>query len=232
MIRNFAAIADGDGRAGKSLVRNGLFDFSERRLQLRFAAHLHRLQRHGIGRNFDARTGLQIQARNRDRKMPANRNLSEQSACHRDLCDIADAKRRKPGLRLGKTFNQVGAAHADGDDGFTGIVNLVDEWQLIRRNVHVALAVADTHEQSQDRDIVGIRRGKLQRVGFHKFCVGAKRGQGVKTRFEFALQVFSWIGLRVGVKRNQQRARRLRSIERQAVRRIAKQRNAPVGNIL
>src|SRR5713226_8116001 len=107
MQRNFSAVPHGERRSRKRLVRNCFPDHIVCRLQLRFAAHIHRPHRHGIRRQLDSKFGLQIHAGNRDRQMPAHGNLSKQRARHGNLRDVADAKRRQPSLRLRKSLDQV-----------------------------------------------------------------------------------------------------------------------------
>src|SRR3974390_1687647 len=156
MERNFAAEAHCHRGAWKRLVSDGLFDYGKRRLELRFAAHIHRLQSHRIGRKFHTKAGGEINARNGDREVATNGNFAEEGARNGNLCDIADTEGGEPGFGFREAFDGRGAAKCGGDYGFAGFVKLVNERNLVGGNVDIALAVADTDKQREDRDVVRV----------------------------------------------------------------------------
>ncbi len=58
----------------------------------------------------------------------------------------------------GKAFDEVGTAQSGGDHGLARIVELIDQGNLVRGDVDIALAIADAHKQSKDGDIVSVGR--------------------------------------------------------------------------
>src|SRR5260370_17304028 len=110
MQRNSSAIADGNSGAGEGFVRDRAFDYLESGLQLGLAADVYGLERHGIFRQFEAETQFHVDAGNGYGQMSAHRNFAEERARRGDLCDVADAERRQPRLRLRKPLDQTRTA--------------------------------------------------------------------------------------------------------------------------
>ena len=164
--------------------------------------------------------------------MPAHGNFSKQRARHGNLRNIADTKCGEPRLRLRESLDQIGTPQSDGNDGFPGFVDLFRQRRLLRWHIHISFAIAHTHKERNNCDIVRIRRRELQNAGIHKSRVRAKRGNRIEARPQFALEVFSGIGLWIRIERQHQCPRSLRSIERQEVRRVSQQRHAAVRNVL
>ncbi len=230
--RNLAAITDRQCRARKRLVRNRVFDHSVGRLQLRSAARIHRLHDHRIRRQLDPKARFQINSRDRHRQMPAHGNLPEQRSRRGNLCHVADPKSRQPRFRLRKILNQIGTAQSNGDHRLSRFIKLFRERRLLRRNIHISLAIAHAHKKRQNRQVVRIRRRKLKHIRLHEPRIRPQRRQRIESRKQLAFQILSRIRLRIRVQRQQQPAQRLRAVQRQPVRRIPQQRHSSIRNIL
>ena len=146
VVGNLASVTDGDSGPGKRSIRNRTFDHGERRLQFRLKTRIHGLELHRNCCEFAAVAHFQVDSGNRDRQMATHRNFTEKSAGHRDLRDVADAKGREPRLCLREALNEIGTSEAKGDDRLAGFVDLLDERDLVRGHIDIALAIAYADE--------------------------------------------------------------------------------------
>src|SRR5262249_7473914 len=103
-------------------------------------------------------------------------------------------------------LDEIRTTEGCGNDGLSSLVELLRKSDLLGRHVHVAFAVADADEESEDGDVVRVRRGQLEDAGGYEARVGAQGGHGVEAGAELLFEIFARVRLWIGIEGQEQGA--------------------------